>query len=111
MCIRDSGYAEITTAATWELGDLYRDFARDLMDSQRPANLDELALEQYELLLEEQAFPFEEQAIDYHETNLKRIANGVYDDWVAQSYEALLKLLPARYGRDPLVERVYESLD
>ena len=105
------GYAEITTAATWELGDLYRDFARDLMDSQRPANLDELALEQYELLLEEQAFPFEEQAIDYHETNLKRIANGVYDDWVAQSYEALLKLLPARYGRDPLVERVYESLD
>jgi len=104
------GFAEVTTAATYALGDLYRDFARDLIDSERPRNLNELELEQYELLLEEQAFPFEEQAIGYHETNLKRIANGIYDQWVRQSYLALEKMVPGQYAKNEQQERVYESL-
>ena len=105
------GFASVTTAATYELGELYRDLAADLIASQRPRNLDALALEQYELLLEEQAYPFEEQAIGYHETNLRRIAQGIYDPWVARSYTALLEMLPARYGREPVLERFYERLD
>lgn len=104
------GFAEITTAATYALGDLYRDFARDLIESERPRDLDELELEQYELLLEEQAFPFEEQAIGYHETNLRRIANGVYDRWVKESYRALEKMVSGRYSKVEQQERFYDSL-
>ena len=60
----DYGVAEVTTAATYEIADLYYTLSQDLMNSERPANLDAEALEQYDILLEEQAFPFEEQAID-----------------------------------------------
>lgn len=103
--------AEVTTAATYELGELYRRLAADLLASERPPGLDPLALEQYELLLEEQAFPFEEQAIGFYETNLRRIPSGIYDEWVARSYEALAQMVPARYGRQPKLERFHESLD
>jgi TolA-binding protein len=95
----DYGIAEVTTAATFRLGEIYQQFGRDLMESERPADLDELALEQYELLLEEQAFPFEEQAIELYETNAARSVDGVYDEWVQKSFAALAGLMPARYAK------------
>ncbi|HSW11918.1 MAG TPA: tetratricopeptide repeat protein [Solimonas sp.] len=104
------GYAEITTAATYELGGLYQDFGKALMDSERPRNLGELELEQYNILLEEQAFPFEEKAIATHEANLKRITQGVYDEWVAKSAKALAAISPAKYGKREQGEDRYESL-
>src|SRR5690606_24067083 len=36
----DYGVAEVTTAATYRLGEVYREFGRDLMESERPADLD-----------------------------------------------------------------------
>lgn len=104
------GFAETTTAATFEIGGLYQDFARSLMQSQRPPNLQELELEQYELLLEEQAFPFEERAIQAHESNLKRILQGRYDEWVKRSAAALTEMVPGRYAKREQREDVYESL-
>ena len=47
----------------------------------------------------EQAYPFEEKAIEIHEANSKRSHQGTYDDWVKQSFNALAKLLPARYNK------------
>ena len=95
------GVAEFTTAATFRIADLYDDFSRKLMDSDRPDNLDDEEMEQYEIMLEEQAFPFEEQAIELHETNIKRLAeSGVYNDWTKSSIDALGKLMPARYLRN-----------
>ena len=38
------GVAEVTTAATFRLGEVYQQFSKDLMDSERPDGLDELAL-------------------------------------------------------------------
>ncbi len=95
----DYGVAEVMTASTFRLGEIYQQFGRDLMDSERPADLDELALEQYDLLLEEQAFPFEEQAIELYETNAARTTDGVYDEWVQKSFTALAGLMPARYAK------------
>ena len=69
------------------------------MNSQRPKELDELALEQYEILLEEQAYPFEEKAIEIHEVNVQRSWKGTYDAGVKRSFDALAKLLPARYNK------------
>jgi tetratricopeptide (TPR) repeat protein len=91
--------AEVTTAASFATADLYRDFGRALLDSERPGNLSAEELEQYDLLLEEQAFPFEEKAIELHERNARRAAEGVYDEWVRKSYAALAELKPGRWAR------------
>ncbi|MBV8783091.1 MAG: tetratricopeptide repeat protein [Gammaproteobacteria bacterium] len=103
--------AEVTTAATYEMADLYRVLARDLLASERPKNLKGDALEEYNSLLEEQVFPFEEQAIKAHELNAARAQQGVYDEWVRKSYQALAELKPARYGKTELTQDAVLSLE
>ena len=49
--------AEVTTAATFEMAELYRTLAKDVMGSERPKNLKGDELEEYNSLLEEQVFP------------------------------------------------------
>lgn len=93
------GVSEFTTEASFKIGEIYAQLSRDLMNSQRPNDLDELALEQYEILLEEQAYPFEEKAIEIHQTNAQRSWKGTYDAGVKRSFDALAKLLPARYNK------------
>ena len=68
--------SEVTTAATFESAELYRQLAKDLMASERPNNLSKDELEQYNVLLEEQAFPFEEKSIKLHEVNTARSKDG-----------------------------------
>jgi hypothetical protein len=106
----DYGVAEVTTAATFHLGALYRDFGQALLASQRPAKLSRKELEQYDLLLEEQAFPFEEKAIELHELNARRAAEGVYDQWVQASFAALRELKPARYAKTERSEGVIDAI-
>jgi len=90
---------EFSTMATYRIGTIYWQLSSDLMASDRPVNLDELAMEQYELLLEEQAFPFEEKAIEIHEANAQRSWHGIYDEWVKNSFSELKELIPARYNK------------
>ncbi len=91
--------AEVTTEATFQIAEIYHEFARALMDSQRPKGLDADQLEEYDLLLEEQAFPFEEKAIDIHLANFKRIPTGTYDEPTRKSLQVLGELMPYRYAR------------
>ncbi len=95
----DYQIAAVTTAATFESAELYRQLGRDLIDSQRPKNLSPDELEQYNVLLEEQAFPFEEKAIRLHEVNTARTTDGIYDEWVQKSFAALAQLNPGRYAK------------
>lgn len=104
------GVAEVTTAATFRLGEVYQQFSSDLMASERPAGLDDLALEQYDLLLEEQTFPFEEKAIDLFVTNTERAADGVWDEWVERSFSELASLMPARYAKVEMSEDVVTNI-
>ncbi|MDH3389898.1 MAG: Clp protease ClpB, partial [Gammaproteobacteria bacterium] len=106
----DYGVAEVTTAATFRLGEVYEQLSADLMASERPADLDAEALEQYEILLEEQAFPFEEKAIDLYKANTDRTIDGVYDEWVRRSFDRLAGLMPARYAKAERSEDVVTSL-
>jgi tetratricopeptide (TPR) repeat protein len=101
----DYGVAEFSTQATFQMGEIYQNLVESLMASERPGKLDELALEQYELLLEEQAYPFEEKAIAIHESNARRSWEGLYNDWVKNSFAALAALSPARYSKSELVVR------
>src|SRR5690606_24510049 len=107
----DYGVAEVTTAATYGMAELYRTMGADLLESERPKGLDEEALEQYEVLLEEQAFPFEEKAIELHEANAARVRDGVYDAWVQRSFDALAQLVPARYARTEIGEDYVRALE
>jgi len=97
--VLDYGVAEFTTQASFKIGEIYAELSRAMLDSQRPNDLDALALEQYDILLEEQAYPFEEQAIEVHEANSRRSWDGDYDEWVKDSFSALARLLPGRYGK------------
>jgi cellulose synthase operon protein C len=106
----ESGIAEVTTAATFELGLLYQEFSRSLLKSARPRGLSALEREQYDLLLEEQAFPFEEKAIQWHEANLQRVPQGTYTPWVGRSLEALAQLAPGRYGKREQTTDLYDGL-
>jgi TolA-binding protein len=104
------GVADVATAATYQTAELYADFGKALLTSQRPKKLSKLELEQYNVLLEEQAFPFEEKAIELHEVNARRTAEGIYDKWVKESFTALSKLRPGRYGKIELSEVVVDAV-
>ncbi len=104
----DYGVAEVSTAATFQTAELYRDFGKALMTSQRPKGLKKDELEQYNVLLEEQAFPFEEKAIELHELNARRTIGGIYDESVRASFTALGQMRPARYGK---IERAPGVID
>jgi cellulose synthase operon protein C len=106
----DYQVAEVTTAATFESAELYRQLGKDLMSSERPKNLKKDELEQYDVLLEEQAFPFEEKAIKLHEVNAARTKDGTYDEWVQKSFSALAQLNPGRYGKVEIGEQQVESI-
>ncbi|WP_049723162.1 tetratricopeptide repeat protein [Gilvimarinus polysaccharolyticus] len=98
--VLDFKVADFTTRANFYIGEIYLQLAQDLMDSERPDNLNMLELEQYDILLEEQAYPFEEKAIELHEANAQRAWGGLYDDWVKASLKSLAGILSARYNKN-----------
>ncbi len=96
--------AELTTESTYQVAEIYNQFAKALMTSQRPKGLSDEELEQYDILLEEQAYPFEEKAIEIHGSNIRRTKDGIYDKWVKKSLKLLAELQPIRYAKTEKVE-------
>lgn len=86
------------------LGELYVQFANELMDSERPAGLSELALEEYEILLEEQAYDFEEKGLNYYQRNLARLWDGEKNAYTLKSLGQLQEILASSYKRVEKVE-------
>lgn len=91
--------AEFVPHGTFNLAQMYAQLAEDVMSSQRPKDLDELALEEYELILEEIAYPFEDKSIAIHVSNSKRAWQDTYDHWIAKSFSVLAELEPAQYNK------------
>jgi len=102
--------ADVSTSATYQIAEIYNNFARALMKSQRPKGLSADEKEQYDILLEEQAFPFEEKAIDIHVENIKNVRLGIYNNWVKKSLKQLSKLQPIRYAKTEKVERYVNAI-
>lgn len=90
---------DVTSASTYYIAELYFNFNRALVESERPDDLSALEMEQYELAIEEQAYPFEEKAIQIHEKNLEYLSLGIYSSWIETSLTKLAKLIPARYAK------------
>ena len=93
------GIAGSLSEAQFRVAQLYQHMAAAILASDRPKGLDELALEEYELLLEEQAYPFEEQAIAIYQQNTRLTQQQVWDSWIAQSFQRLSLLLPAKFDK------------
>ena len=106
----DYGVAEVTTAATYRVANVYQDFAKSLTTSQRPKKLSKLELEQYNELLEEQADPYVEKAIALHGINASRTQQGIYDEWVKKSFDSLKTLQPARYNKTEHSEATVDAI-
>ncbi|MAG33249.1 MAG: hypothetical protein CL908_20420 [Deltaproteobacteria bacterium] len=95
----DYEVGEVTAAATFYMAEVYGEFSRALLESQRPDDLGPTELQDYEMVLEEEAFPFEEKAIDVHEKNLELMAAGVFNAWIEKSLARLAIAMPGRYAK------------
>ena len=93
------------------MGEVYSNFSRSLLDSERPSDLADGELQDYEGVLEEEAFPFEEKAIEIHEKNLELMAAGIYNAWIEKSIGALARLMPGRYAKFEMSTGYLESID
>jgi tetratricopeptide (TPR) repeat protein len=100
--------AQYVPQTTFNLAEMYRQLAADVLKSQRPTDLDELALEEYEILLEELAYPFEEKAIEIHLSNSQRAWQNIYDQWIEKSFATLAEIAPALYNKK---ERAHDVID
>jgi TolA-binding protein len=102
---------EVTAAATFYMAEVYRDFSESLLESERPSDLSQSELGDYELVLEEEAYPFEEKAISVHEKNLELMSAGVYNRWIEKSLSRLADLMPGRYAKFEESSGPIESVD
>lgn len=108
--LAEYGIAEVTAAATYHIAGVYYEFSVDLLESEKPKNLSEEELAQYDLILEEQAYPFEEKAISIHEKNVELLSVGVYNEWIDKSLGELARLFPVRYAKSEQEEAFVASI-
>jgi tetratricopeptide (TPR) repeat protein len=102
--------AEVTAAATFYIAQIYDEFSRALLESERPAGLSEAEKIDYEMVIEEEAYPFEEQAIDVHQKNHELLASGIFNPWVQKSLDRLAVLMPGRYAKNESSEGFVGSI-
>jgi hypothetical protein len=107
----DYEVGEVTAAATFYMAEIYSDFSRALIDSERPSDLEPSEMQSYEEALEEEAFPFEEKAIEVHRKNLELLASGVYSPWIEKSLGRLAELMPGRYAKFEASSGLLVSID
>ena len=107
----DYEVADVTAAATYYMAEVYTEFSRALVGSERPNDLDAAGLQEYVSALEGEAFPFEERAIDVHEKNLELMAAGIYNPWIDKSLARLAQLVPGRYAKFEASSGWIASLD
>lgn len=106
----DYHVGNVTAAATYLIAETYYNFSRSLMSSERPTNLNEIELEQYNLILEEQAYPFEDKGINIHKKNIELLSVGVYSKWIDKSLKKLGVLVPGRYAKYEVSTGVINSM-
>jgi len=95
----DYEVGDVTAAATFYMAEVYADFSKSLIESERPSGLAAAEMQDYDDALEEEAYPFEERAISVHEKNLELMAAGVYNRWIEKSLDRLAVLMPGRYAK------------
>ncbi len=87
------GVAEWTTAALYQIGRTYENFAKALRDSPAPSGLSDADKEQYQSQIDEFVVPIEERSLDAYENGWRKATElGIYNQWTAKMREALGRL-------------------
>ncbi|NIR50962.1 tetratricopeptide repeat protein [candidate division KSB1 bacterium] len=82
--------ADWTTASSHKIGQTFEEFANTLLDSPRPANLDESKLAEYNQKLWENVLPFKKKALSTYQANVKQaMENNIENKWVMESKERM----------------------
>jgi len=102
---------EVTAASTFYLAEIYANFSKALLESERPEGLAPAEMEQYVLAIEEQAYPFEDKAIEMHKKNIELMTLSIYNEWIDKSLQKLAKFVPARYAKTEEESPLIASLD
>src|SRR5262249_42162896 len=95
----DYEVGDVTAAATFYMAEIYGDFSRSMLDSERPGDLSAAERSEYEATLEGEAVPFEGKAIAPHAKNPELLSSGVYNAWIDKSLARLAELSPGRYAK------------
>lgn len=97
--VLEIGSGEWGIAALTRIGQLYQDFARNLVESPDPPGLDEDQLMMYRIELEDQAFPLEEKAVEGYELALEKSYElKVYNDFTIYAQDQVNRFMPGEYG-------------
>jgi len=97
--VLEIGSADWGIAALTRIGQMYQDFARNLVESPDPPGLDEDQIELYRIELEEKAFPLEEKAVEAYELALQKSYElGVYNEYTLFAQDQINRFLPGEYG-------------
>ena len=107
----DYQVGEVTAAATYYLAEIYGHFSEALIESERPAGLNDADANAYEMVIEEEAFPFEEQSIAVHQENVELMRGGVLNEWIEKSLTELAVLLPGRYAKYEISSGLVGTID
>jgi len=85
--------AEWTTAALYQIGRTYEEFAKAMKDAPAPSNLSDDNKKAYAAQIDEFVVPIEERSLDAYENGWKKaIEIGIYNQWTAKMREALGRL-------------------
>ena len=103
--------AEVTAAATFYIAEAYYQFSSAIVESERPSDLSQADLADYEMVIEEEAYPFEERSIDVHRENLELMSAGVFNGWVQRSLDRLAEVMPGRYAKYEISSGFVGSID
>ena len=104
--------AEVTTAATYEMAELYRTLAHDVMSFGAAEEPQGRRARGVQLAAGGAGVPVRgaghQGARAEHRSRAK---DGVYDEWVQKSFKVLAELKPARYGKTEMTQDVVTTLN
>lgn len=96
------GDTELLTEIYFQMGVVLENFRDSILEAEKPKDLTEDDIKEYNFLLEEKAYPYEEQAVKAYEKSLeagrKQTTQG---EWVQKSLERLIYLRPVKYKKEP----------
>jgi len=99
----DYGILEFVTQASYKTAELYRGFSGELNRAPLPEGLSQQDEENIRSILAQQAQPFMQLAQGLYESNIELSWDGHYNQWIAQSFDAMKVVDPQRFAKSEAV--------
>ncbi|MBI5599346.1 MAG: tetratricopeptide repeat protein [Deltaproteobacteria bacterium] len=96
----DENIPELLPEIFFSMGTAFENFRDAVLRSERPSDMTEDELREYNFLIEETAYPYEDRAVGAYTSGMKTgLSQKLFDEWVDKSLERLAILRPALYKR------------